>query len=140
MANCKMLLSYSEEEDDNIVDKLTVEFTPTEYLLVNKIISKLALSEPLELSDNEDKRDLIRLSEDFKNPEHIVLENNNQTNQESSKSPWISVSEKLPETIEPVNITFVNHNLPFYYSDFKNNPLTATAHYCNGEWWQMRRG
>jgi len=48
---------------------------------------------------------------------------------------WIPVSEKLPEDLEPVNITWVNHNPESYYADIKDKPFTATGHYCNGRWW-----
>ena len=48
---------------------------------------------------------------------------------------WIPVSEGLPEDLEPVNITWVNHNPESYYKDIKDKPFTATGHYCNGRWW-----
>lgn len=48
---------------------------------------------------------------------------------------WIPVSERLPEDSEPVNITWVNHNPETYYADIKDEPFTATGHYCNGKWW-----
>ena len=51
------------------------------------------------------------------------------------KTGWIPVSERLPEDLEPVNITWVNHNPESYYADIKNKPFTATGHYCNGKWW-----
>ena len=53
--------------------------------------------------------------------------------QEPSK--WIPVSEGLPEDLEPVNISWVNHNPESYYTDIKDKPFTATGHYCNGRWW-----
>ena len=48
---------------------------------------------------------------------------------------WISVSERLPENTDPVNITWVNHDPESYYADIKDKPFTATGHYCNGRWW-----
>ena len=48
---------------------------------------------------------------------------------------WIPCSERLPEDLEPVNITWVNHNPESYYADIKDKPFTATGHYCNGRWW-----
>ena len=48
---------------------------------------------------------------------------------------WIPVSERLPEDLEPVNITWVNHNPESYYADIKDKPFTGTGHYCNGRWW-----
>lgn len=48
---------------------------------------------------------------------------------------WIPVSERLPEDLEPVNITWVNHNPESYYADIKDKPFTATAVYFNGQWY-----
>ena len=48
---------------------------------------------------------------------------------------WIPVSERLPEELEPVNITWINRNPESYYADIKDKPFTATGHYCNGKWW-----
>lgn len=50
-------------------------------------------------------------------------------------SPWIPCSERLPEDLEPVNITWVNHNPEGYYADIKDKPFTATGHYCKGRWY-----
>ena len=48
---------------------------------------------------------------------------------------WISVSEGLPEDLEPVNITWVNHNPESYYANIKDKPFTATGVYFNGQWY-----
>ena len=48
---------------------------------------------------------------------------------------WISVSERLPEELEPVNITWINHNPESYYADIKDKPFTATGVYFNGQWY-----
>lgn len=48
---------------------------------------------------------------------------------------WIPISERLPEDLEPVNITWVNHNPESYYTDIKDKPFIGTGHYCNGRWW-----
>lgn len=48
---------------------------------------------------------------------------------------WIPCSERLPEDLEPVNITWVNHNPEGYYADIKDKPFTATGHYCKGRWY-----
>lgn len=51
------------------------------------------------------------------------------------KTEWIPVSERLPEELEPVNITWVNHNPESYYADIKDKPFTATGVYFNGQWY-----
>lgn len=48
---------------------------------------------------------------------------------------WIMVSEKLPEDLEPVNITWVNHNPESYCADIKDKPHTATGIYYKGRWY-----
>lgn len=48
---------------------------------------------------------------------------------------WIPVSERLPEELEPVNVTWVNHNPESYYADIKDKPFTATGVYFNGQWY-----
>lgn len=54
---------------------------------------------------------------------------------EEQEPKWIPCSERLPEDLEPVNITWVNHHPESYYADIKDKPFTATGHYCNGRWW-----
>lgn len=48
---------------------------------------------------------------------------------------WIPMSEGLPKDLEPVNITWVNHNPESYYADIKDKPFTATGVYFNGQWY-----
>lgn len=48
---------------------------------------------------------------------------------------WISVSEKLPNDLEPVNITWINHEPEPYYKEIKGKPFTATGVYFNGQWY-----
>ena len=48
---------------------------------------------------------------------------------------WISVSERLPDDLEPVNITWINHEPEPYYADIKDKPFTATGVYFNGQWY-----
>ena len=47
---------------------------------------------------------------------------------------WIPCSERLPEELVPVNITWTNREPSFYYRDIKDKPFTATAVYCNEKW------
>jgi len=51
------------------------------------------------------------------------------------QTKWIPVSERPPEDLEPVNITWVNHNPESYYADIKDKPFTATGVYFNGQWY-----
>ena len=48
---------------------------------------------------------------------------------------WIPVKERLPRDLEPVNITWINHDPEPYYKDIKDKPFTATGVYFNGQWY-----
>lgn len=68
-------------------------------------------------------------------PEHMDLNYMGAKIDFHCRPMWIPASERLPEDLEPVNITWVNHNPESYYADIKDKPFTATGHYCNGRWW-----
>lgn len=48
---------------------------------------------------------------------------------------WTPCSEKPPEELTPVNITWVNRNPEPYYNDIKDKPFSATGVYYKGEWY-----
>ena len=48
---------------------------------------------------------------------------------------WIPVNERLPNDLEPVNITWINHEPEPYYKEIKDKPFTATGVYFNGQWY-----
>ena len=48
---------------------------------------------------------------------------------------WISCSERLPEDLEEVNVTWVNHDPEPYYNFVKDKPFTATAVYYKEKWY-----
>lgn len=48
---------------------------------------------------------------------------------------WIPISKGLPKDLEPVNITWVNHNPGSDYADIKDKAFTATGVYFNGQWY-----
>ena len=52
-----------------------------------------------------------------------------------ARTGWIPVSERLPRDLEPVNITWINHNPESYYANIKDKPFTATGVYFNGQWY-----
>ena len=47
---------------------------------------------------------------------------------------WIPCSERLPEELEEVNVTCVNHKPEPYYDFVKDKPFTASAVYYKGDW------
>lgn len=48
---------------------------------------------------------------------------------------WIPCSERLPEDLEEVNVTWVNHDPEPYYDFVKDKPFTATAVYYKEKWY-----
>ena len=50
---------------------------------------------------------------------------------------WIPVSERLPEDLVEVNVTWVNRNPESYYEPIKDKPFTTTAVYYKGEWYWL---
>jgi hypothetical protein len=48
---------------------------------------------------------------------------------------WIPVTERLPETTDPVNVTWVNNDPVSYYEDIRGKRFTATACYHRDKWW-----
>lgn len=54
---------------------------------------------------------------------------------EEYNNGWIPCSERLPETNDAVNITWVNRKPEPYYKDIKDKPFTATGHYHKGKWY-----
>lgn len=48
---------------------------------------------------------------------------------------WIPVTERLPETTDPVNVTWANNDPVLYYEDIRGKRFTATACYHKGKWW-----
>ena len=54
----------------------------------------------------------------------------------SASAKWISVKDRLPEELTPVNVVWVNHNPQLYYSKIKDVPQSnATAVYFSGSWY-----
>lgn len=47
---------------------------------------------------------------------------------------WIPVSERLPEDIKPVIITWKNTDPASYYQYIVGKHFIGTGHYCNGKW------
>lgn len=54
--------------------------------------------------------------------------------EKQATSEWIPVSERLPEELVSVNVTWVNRKPTSYYEHIKDKPFTATAMYCNEKW------
>ena len=48
---------------------------------------------------------------------------------------WVPCKTRLPEDLEEVNVTWVNHRPEPYYEFIKDKPLTASAVYYKGDWY-----
>lgn len=54
---------------------------------------------------------------------------------DAEQGEWIPCGEKMPKELERVNVTWLNHNPPFYYQHIKDIPQTDTAVYYRGKWY-----
>ena len=50
---------------------------------------------------------------------------------------WILCSERMPEDLVEVNVTWVNRNPESYYESIKDKLFTTTAVYYKGEWYWL---
>ena len=48
---------------------------------------------------------------------------------------WVPCKTRLPEDLEEVNVTWVNHRPEPYYEFTKDKPLTASAVYYKEDWY-----
>lgn len=53
---------------------------------------------------------------------------------ERKTGEWISVSERLPEDIKPVIVTWKNNDPKSYYQYIVGKHFIGTAHFKNGKW------
>ena len=54
---------------------------------------------------------------------------------EQPEQQWIPVSERLPDDLEEVNVTWVNHIPEPYYDFLKDKSFTGSAVYYRGDWY-----
>lgn len=79
----------------------------------------------IENADNDDFNELANLARAGKIHTFCMTD----------EEEWIPVSERLPNDLEPVNITWINHEPEPYYKEIKDKPFTATGVYFNGQWY-----
>lgn len=53
----------------------------------------------------------------------------------AERTVWIPVSERLPEDLDEVNVTWVNHNPPVYYEHIMGKPNTGFAVLYDEKWY-----
>ena len=56
------------------------------------------------------------------------------SNPEQKMERWIPVSERLPEDIKPVIVTWKNNDPKSYYQYIVGKHFIGTAHFKNGKW------
>ena len=52
-----------------------------------------------------------------------------------SEQMWIPVTKRVPEDLEEVNVTWVNHDPEPYYDFVKDKPCSGSAVYYKGSWY-----
>ena len=53
----------------------------------------------------------------------------------ADRPTWIPCSERLPEDIRPVLVTWKNTDPASYYQYIVGKHFIGTAHYCKGKWY-----
>ena len=48
---------------------------------------------------------------------------------------WISVKDRLPDSMKPVLVAWKNVEPVLYYENIRGKQFVDTACYWNGEWW-----
>lgn len=90
---------------------------------MDRLISEQAVIESIEFFQmNPQHFDFVNLIDDIKDIP-------------SAEPRWIPCSERLPEDLEAVNITWVNHEPEPYYHDIKDRNFTATGIHYRGKWY-----
>lgn len=104
------------------------EDIPINFVWVFELIEKIEM----QLSEEHKQCTLCYLQSpcEYQN-ENAMLQNELLVD----KNGWIPCSERLPEKLEPVNVTWVNRKPELYYAHIKDVPFVATAFYHNGKWW-----
>ena len=108
------------------------------YKLFENILETIPSADVVELSecDNCEVRDESYIEAVSANGyDHGFEDGYSKGKAERKKGEWIPCSERLPEDLEIVNITWVNHRPMNYYADIKDKPFTATAIHHNDKWW-----
>lgn len=93
-----------------------------------------ALSQPIVAKCYEIDNDRVYCSPEMADKIYRALHENTNV-QNMHKGEWIPCSERLPEDLEAVNVTWVNHNPPVYYQYTKDVPNADTAVYYRGVWY-----
>lgn len=125
----RMITEYRElkERADKLAtmmdkwDKGTLDFTPTcpMYLLENQL---------------ETMKDYVGILQTRAKLEDVDL-NASVDDAPVEKAGWIPVTERLPEDIRPVIVTWKNTDPKSYYQYIVGKHFTGTACYKNGKWY-----
>lgn len=127
-----------KDKDDNDLNLLGIFIKNGTPITEGDLISRKALKEELHkyvgLSP-EDMEDIIDNAPTVEMPNWYKVYEDVKGTFERPQGDWIPVSERLPDDLEPVNITWINHDPEPYYKEIKDKPFTATGVYFNGQWY-----
>jgi hypothetical protein len=93
---------------------------------------KIVIDKEAEITKLEDM--LANLTDD-KDKQSVRFAINLLREVNENKGEWIPVGERLPDDLEPVNITWINHEPEPYYKEIKDKPFTATGVLFKGQWY-----
>ena len=98
----------------------------------NALIYELSSLCPIDFSDVEDYMG-IKIDGEMLDKGDVLYVIDNAPTIDPVK--WIPCKERLPEDLEEVNVTWVNHDPEPYYNFVKDKPFTATAVYYKEKWY-----
>lgn len=100
----------------------------------NKWVCECAINSfpSAEAVSREDYHNLLMASNDI---DRALRQYQAKDENPSAEAEWIPCSERLPDELAAVNITWVNHNPPPYYKYTKDVPLVDSAVYYRGKWY-----
>lgn len=92
-------------------------------------------SKPTDCISRQAAVDALKAHEDYKGYLHGDFETILEALPSAQSEPqWIPCERELPEDLEEVNVTWVNHKPEPYYDFVKDKPFTASAVYYKGKW------
>ena len=115
-AICEVLVN---DGMDNIIDRINA--------LPSADVSRIEYDDRVELSVSSRQKDRVILKDAFGSMEYVPSAD--------AVQGWIPCSDKLPSDDEIVNITWVNHNPPPYYTDIAEKPFVASGLRYRDKWY-----
>ena len=108
---------------------------PSNAEVVEDLISRADAIRWVKTECNQYGKPTLDYDSGLKVIEHLKKMPSELPSDEAVQGEWAPCGEKMPKELERVNITWLNHNPPFYYQHIKDIPQIDTAVYYRGKWY-----